>query len=292
MKKLLMLLTFVPIQLFAQFDMDSFSTTNQILIENSVKNCLFITKQSFQIQNKKTKEIFGLGGKEVFGISYTLGFKTNDGCIISDEALYPWKYNQKFSKYESDYTPIKSNSEYSEVSDTPIYRNLTVESNPLILGDSLLYDMTTKCFESNGFEIDSVASEKNGWLVWIYSKNGQNFDESTELNYIISRQTYIVDQETKCIKENIIVPRTNGQILGGIYIVPDYGFGKVLFKLCGILVENDKKWNLLTPFFAYKKTNEKVNADCKTNDNTGEDELTPVIKEKKSKSKKKKNEQH
>lgn len=282
-----MLLTLVPIQLFAQFNMDSFSTTSQILIENSVKKCLFITKQSFQIQNKKTKEVFGLGGKEVFGVSYTIGIKTYDGFIISDEALNPWKYNQKYSKYAPDYTPIKCNSEYSEVSDSSIYRSLTFENNPEVLGDSLFYSVATKSFENNGFEIDTIASEKNGWLVWIYSKNGQNYDESTELNYIISRQTYIVDHETKCIKENIIVPKTNGQILGGIYIVPDYGYGKIMFKLCGVLFEQDKKWNLLTPFFTYKNSNNTIETTGTTNDNTDEDVLTPIVKEKKSKSKKK-----
>lgn len=289
MKQILLAILLVPMNLFAQFNMDSFSTTNQILVENAVKNCTFIVKQSFQIQNKKTKEIFGLGGKDVFGNSYSLGLKLANGCVLSDEAICPWNYNEKFQKYREDYVPLLCKSEFSELNEEANYVEFNYKNNFNTLGDSLFYCFGTTDFGSKGFEIDNTIGEKTGWIVWITLKKGQNIESSTDLNFIIQRQNFSISDECKNISEGILKPKSGGKILGGFYVVPYYSVGSVTFRLCGVLNEKDDKWSLLTPFVDYEqqKSEDANNQESNSDKQDDEDDVLTPIKKDKTKNKKK-----
>lgn len=290
MKKLLLLLLLIPVQLYAQLSMDLFSTGNQVLIENSIQNCFFVAKQSYQIQDIKTKEIFGLGGKETFGVSYTIGIKIIDGCVISDETLNPWNYDEKFLKYKNDYSPILCKSEFSEMAQDAQYKPFDIDSSKAsVIGDSLYYMMKTHSFNSKGLEVDETYGEKVGWLVWISLKDDQNIEESAELNYIISRHKVQIDKEAKEAQGEIVVPMSNNKILCGIFIVPYYSYGNITFKLSGILAERNNEWKLLSPLEIWENQHIGKVKDSRSNRNNTiaeEDETLTPISKKKTKSKK------
>ena len=273
--------------LHAQIDFGTFGSDT--FVEDAVRTGVFISRQSYQIYDKKTGELFGLNGKPEFGIQYTIGVKVPDGFCLVDKAVRPWIYDEKYKKYQTKYDPVFYQAKYSEIGENVRFDSLdysTTQQKELI--NSTIYHFASKTFGGKGFTLDTQNGLKKGWLVWIVSpqKDDINADNSTSF-YIEKKEIEVKGKQFLIATET---PNITDNLIGGIYVVPVYpGVGIVEFQLCGILVQrSENKWELCCPFVGMQETDsaDRGISNGKEPDNSSA-ELTPVKKTEKVKEQKK-----
>lgn len=267
-------------------------SSGQEMVEAVIKNGFFISKQSFQIYDKKTGKLFGLNGKDEFGTQYSLGIKTTNGYILTDKAIRPWKYNSLYAKYEEKYAPNPYFSSYTALGKNAQYADLSI-TGPTALNDSLLYLFNSETFEKKGITIDTSKGEKDGWLIWVAVDKGMDFEQSASVSLSSAKRTVEIEDNMKAI--DIETPKyLSDSIIGGIFVVPQYAeIGTITFRLCGVIVPNNENWQLICPFAGMKigdKTAAKDVPKEKVGGGAGDEDdvygLTPV-KDKKAKKNKK-----
>ncbi len=275
----LILFWFISLNLFAQ---NLRYIPNQPLVEKAIEKGFFLSKQSYQIYDKKSGDIFGLNGKSEFGVQYTIGIKTLGGFLLVDKAMRPWLYDNNFEKYKGKYDPIFYQALYSESKEKVAYDTLeyTLTQQEMLV-DTTLYYFPSRTFGGEGFALDDIAGEKDGWIVWITSSREADFEKEVDLHYTIYKKTLTLKQEREVFQ--IEQPSVEQKILGGIYVVPSYTkIGVLEFKLCGILVPVDDKWFIHCPFV---ESTHKRNPSVEDSEKESEQsvELTPIGKAKEEK---------
>lgn len=271
-------------------------STEQQFIENAVKEGLFLSKQSFQICNKKTGDLYGFRGKDEFGIQYTVGIKVPNGILLTDKAVHPWKGDLNFKKYKDEYTPILYQSMYSEIKDIPNFVTLDSLNELKEIVDTTIYQQTCSAFDGKGFDIGVTKGEKEGWVVWIVCDKDVDFEKSTTLNFIVYRKDIKIEKKSQ--QFDINVPNTDKSLLGGLFVVPEYPqIGVIKFNLYGIIAPFKDKWKIYCPFvgITFEEGMEPISQEENSDAIEGKDgddepsELTPIEKPAKAKGKKKKN---
>lgn len=266
----------------------TFVSNNQQIVREAVEKGFFMSKQSFQICDRESGELFGLNGKKEFGIQYTIGVKVSGGYVLTDMAVRPWVYNSKFDKYKDKYDPVFYEAMYSELGGKPKYEPLDYSlTNQEELTDEALYLFSSGTFNQTGFVVDTDAGEKNGWVVWFIAKKDADFEKSVDINYTIFRQDIKVGEGQEF--SDIEMPTTEQTVMGGVYVVPYYpNAGVIEFRLCGFIAKVDNSWKIICPFvgkeIAAKPADDKVTDEDVVQEDGG-GELTPVgNKDKKEKS--------
>lgn len=245
----LLLFLFIPLNLFAQ---GLRYIPNQPLVEKSVERGLFLSRQSFQIYDRESGDIFGLNGKNEFGIQYSIGIKTLGGFFLTDRAVRPWAYDTNFEKYKKKYDPIFYQAMYAELEGKAVYDTLEYNlTQQEVIIDTTLYRFPSRTFGGDGFILDHTVGEKEGWVVWITVNQDVDLEKMDDFNYTIYKKTLTIkDREGKF---QIDQPNTEQKVLGGIYVVPfNTKIGILEFRLCGILVPSDKGWEIYCPFVGSK----------------------------------------
>lgn len=69
---------------------------------NIVSPALFLFRQSFQVADNKTGDLYGLNNQDEFGAEVSIGIKVKDGFVLTDKAMRPWAYNRKFDEYKEN----------------------------------------------------------------------------------------------------------------------------------------------------------------------------------------------
>jgi len=261
----------------AQFDIESFKTPAQQMVENALKPTIVVVCSSFQIRNNSTGTLFGLNGRQEFGEQISYGIKTKGGIILRDCAIQPWSFNEKFVKYKKDYSPVLCEIQYSEVGESAKYDSLDINPDSMkSLADSSWYYCISKTFSEKGLNIDNCLGKKNGWLLWIANNKEIDLKKSTELTTIVQQKIIEISEDKDSFE--IIPPKTHYDIVGGMYVVPYYSIGSVDFRLVGIMDRIGEKWRLTCPFHDfYKLIINNVNSEMPvSNGNTNSEELTPI----------------
>jgi hypothetical protein len=270
-------------------DLDSYFNNvegSPTYITTAIKSGLFVSRQSFQIYDEATGDIFGRNGKEEFGVQYSLGVKVPNGFVLSDKAVCPWKYDNGFFKYRDKYNPISYKASYTGL-DKVEYDSLSYSLTKMDeLVDSTLYRFDSDTFHGDGFILDSSTGDKSGWVVWITSADNADFETAPNISYSVFKKAVKIERQLQTI--DIEKPSTVQNVIGGIYIVPSfYKIGVIELRLSGILAQNGEKWQLIFPFVdekAQKHETKKVSETEQKPDTTNNDdnsELTPINKSKK-----------
>ena len=288
MKKLFIYITvlFCANTVFAQF---SLKTSNQQFIEKALSNGVFMSKQSFQIRDKKSGELFGLNGKKEFGIQYSLGFKIKGGILLTDKAVNPWNYESKFDKYRDQYEPVLLDAYYADSKETADYTRLSYDiasKQDIVNGE--IYKFSSEAFNGTGLGLDSSLGEKDGWLIWLTADPERDKESSSKISLTIYSKSINVNNEAKSFAVEPF--NTIQEILGGIYVVASYkNVGCVEFNICGVLTKIDNEWKLVCPFVGMEGIEEPKEQvkEPEAPSEEGPSELTP-INEKPSKKKSKK----
>ena len=244
---------------------------NQQLIENAVKDAFFISKNSFQVQDKDGKR-FGIRNNNEFGTEMTLGVKIQNGAVLSNRAIHPWDYDSKFEKYKKDYSPVLSKSVYSELKDTAHYQSFDISKEQKVLIDSVIYQQYSDVFGGKGLSTDSTSGEKEGWLIWVVVKKEADLSQTAKAEFIVLRSKQQIQAQKGGV--SLDKPLTEERIMGGIYVVPHFPeVGVVNLKISGVMVEKESNWILYFPFVNAREIIDS-NSFKEKEDETNE--LTPV----------------
>lgn len=256
------------------------------IIEKTVRSGMFVVKRSFQLQDKKSKDLFGLNGRQEFGIGYSVGVKTPQGFCVTNQAMSPWAYNNSFKKYEGKYLPVISKSDCWELDKDSVSMDIGELANRHItLCDSAIYQYTSDLFHEQSFKIDTLTGKKRGWIVLLTHKN-KELNNVSDIDFLCQEKE-LSAYDTICNDSLGNLP-LDVTILGGIYITPVFrGIGKLEFHLCGILSKMGNQWKLYFPFLKKESRNNLPMAEKTAIDQERKDMLTPVEKESKSKKRKK-----
>lgn len=253
-------------------------SSEQQFIEEAIKDGLFVAKQSFQICDKETGDLFGLNGKKEFGIQYSLGVKVPNGFVLTDQAIRPWLYDSKFGKYRDKYDPIFYQAEFAELKESSVkYDSLAYSiAQQEIVIDTTLYRFPSELFGGAGFRLENTLGKKEGWVVWITANNDTDLAMTLDLNFTIYRKDITIDQKSQSF--NIDKPNVDRTFIGGIYVIPTYTqIGVIEFHLCGILIPYKDNWRIYCPFVgADKQPSTGAIEEEKTDDE--QSELTPVTR--------------
>lgn len=262
-------------------------------VENAISPAFFLSRQSFQVSDKKTGDLYGLNNNDEFGTEITLGVKIKNGYVLTDKAIHPWEYNAKFETYKENYNPVQYISEYSEFTDNAKYDTLDISKSKVneLLSKSL-YLVSSDCLSNKGLTVDCTKGDKEGWVVWACTDKGADLNKTAKLRLTCYSMAIEASEGGNV---DVEIP-DNQNILGGIYVSPfNSGIGTIDFRVCGIMVENDGKWSVHFPFIGKEKLLNPVQNKDKQEEKIEDtkDSLTPVddiypAKDKKSKKKSKK----
>lgn len=264
----------LPVRLPAQISLQGlFSSPNQQLVEDAVRNGVFVISQQYQLKDTVSNEYFGRGGRQEFNTMVSVGIKLKGGYVYSDKAEHPWKYDSDFERYRGRYMPVICKTEFRELEDSVLTENVDfLRTGSETLVPSRFYFKTdTRCFGDKGFVPDGTAGEKNGWCVWVLS-SGDTIEATVadSVEYLIFRKTLeIVSDSTECY---IDAPSTKKNVLTGLYVNPvRTDVGQITFKLVGIMDKKGDSWRINLPFRFEITTNRGFEQ--------GDEGLTPIQNE-------------
>lgn len=250
MKKLLIILIllmpfFAGAQIFKMM-----TTPNQAIIKDAVNGGIFIVAQHYQLEDTVSGQRYGRNGGNNFGCSYSLGIKLNNKLCLNIDAIAPWEQDDNFNRYRGAYRPVCTETTYKELNDST-FSTLSIDYNCIDeIADSALYEITdTATFDGLGFECDSVAGQKEGWLVWLVAdKPITSADSVMSTDMIITRYQLSASAQDRIHEVN--KPSTVKHVWGGIFVVPQQtAIGQLTFRLCGIMQKTDNdNWQITTPF--------------------------------------------
>jgi hypothetical protein len=225
----------------AQFGLRSLNSSNQQLIEEAVKDGLFIVRQSYLLKDSVTS--YGWDNMPNFGTTYSLGVKVADGYYLADQVVHPWKYDSKFDEFcnNKQYKPIISQTEYLSYNSLKDSIFLPFLYQPNCVGKQI-YLVSDSLFENKGFAVDKSDNVKQGWLVWLVSTDSLEKITHESLSLLVYRNELKSETGTY----NIEAPTTNKIVVGGIYIVPKVeSIGKLTFYLSGIAHKEGDDWQIV-----------------------------------------------
>ncbi|MDR2971641.1 MAG: hypothetical protein LBU83_06925 [Bacteroidales bacterium] len=231
---------------------------NQQLIEDAVKEGVFIIQRCYQLQDTtaETPVYYGWNNLPYFGETFSLGIRTTDGYYFNNKAYHPWNYDAKFEEYEqsNQFAPIISASRY-KMADDSIYKTLPFKDIPIteISTHRFYLAQDSVTFNKKGFSVDFSNGVKKGWLVWLVTDKPLEEKNDQTPTFIIYRSELNFEQgkETYEIKD----PATQKAIVGGFYIVPEVNeIGKITFHLSGLMNNENDKWQVVR-INSYANTN-------------------------------------
>jgi len=273
---------------------DSTFLGNNLFVD-AIRPAFFLSRQSFQLSDKKTGDRYGLNNNDEFGTEITLGVKVKGGYVLTDKAVRPWNYNAKFKTYKEGYDPVLYSSEYSEFGGSAKFDTLNIAQPNELLSESL-YLISSDCLFNKGLTVDCTKGKKEGWVVWACVDKDDDLSKTANLRLtcysmaVEASEGGSIDVETP----------DNQRILGGVYVSPvNADIGVLEFRLSGVMIEKDDKWSIHFPFIGKEKLLKPAQGEDKkaTEVDKGKDSLTPIDdiyqpkspKDKKSKKKSKKN---
>ena len=239
----------IPQILHAQFLGFSIKSNNQIFIEQALQQTFVKLKQSYQLQDTIHNEIFGRNEKDYFSIIPFIGVRTQQGLLITLDAVHPWKQDDDFKTYDGQYTPIVFqtrltylSSELESVLANPVVNEANIQR--LTKSPFALYVDT---LNHKGLSCDTVAGSKLGWMVWVIDMKTENRPDSIQL--ISYKKELFIKQATDTI--SVDIPNENQSVLGGIFVNPvQTNVGQITFLLTGVAVNKHGIWTLHFPFLS------------------------------------------
>lgn len=297
MKKLLLILSFVPIISYGQIDINrAFEALKQAktetsIVESSLLPELSIMRQQYRLS--RDGKTYGKNNKPYYGETFSLGVKISNGMIISNNVVEPWKN-------DADYKRLNSSNKYKPELFGSFQRSLgSIDYQEVDLefctdyvhsidSKSSIYIHEEKKGDF-GLSIDDIPGEKIGYMVWVYTNTNLQ-DSSMSVNIKQSPMRLLASEDSAYVSLDVVDAE---KILGGLYVVPKYERGgRILLQIVGIatIVGDENKWKLavLTKGVAERKTNSNP-AEVT---NGGSVEPTPIespkdVSDKKGKKKKK-----
>ncbi|MDR1898267.1 MAG: hypothetical protein LBR10_15930 [Prevotellaceae bacterium] len=223
-------------------------SSNQQMIEDAVKDGLFVIHQYYQLQDTTaaTPSYYGWNNNPHFGDTYSLGVKTTNGYYVGDRVIRPWIYDSKFEEYRNSnqFAPVFLKAEYRQFDSTSCSPLALKDVTPEIISENRVFFIDDAIFDNKGFSADYADGTTKGWLVWAVTDKPLPEADRQPLSLLVYRSELVLENRKELYE--VRTPSTQKTVLGGIYILPEVTeIGKITFRLLGILHYENDRWNVV-----------------------------------------------
>ena len=212
----------------------------------NIHRYLFVVRQDYSLYNSKKKLYYGYNDLDYFGNTYSLGVKCEKFTILSDEAVYPWKYDSKYSDFkDKNLIPQITRTHVLVLDDSVSYDYSELDSVLVVkktIKDEMFYVADPMTNSQDGLKINTSDSCKSGVLVWIVKKSGDMDKGDIKIDLKCMVKTFD-------LLGNIAVtpPADCKEVLGCLYLT-ESGDKEIPYLLSGIAALNNQQWTLYFPF--------------------------------------------
>lgn len=206
------------------------------IVYKAVAPALKVVTQQYKLT--KDGKYYGLNNNPYFGETVSLAVKIAGGTILQDKVVYPWNYDENFKTYSETHTPVYHSTLQSSLNgEEPVgvdYELGKAYVKPV--GDQGLLHSHADMYSDFGLSVDTVAGEKEGYMLWIY-KGEDAYEHTVEvLNITATTDSTVVS----------VAPSHLENLLGGLYVVHvNERPGTISFHLVGVAsTKNNVDWSL------------------------------------------------
>lgn len=255
MNKRLIILTFVlALATMVKAQDFTFVFGGDDLIKKVNGKTFALVEQMYQLKDSKGN-VYGLNGNEEFGRTYSLGFVTEEGLVVTDKAIRPWDYDSIYHQYKNDknYEPVLYETDIMLFGEKDTVRMECTEESFKNIGSGLFM---MPCLHPNGgLALSDTTGKVDGWMVWAMHPT------SNEMSKDLDYHVYVVHTQAVNVKDNDFVvnpPQNMERTIGGFFVVPHITkVGCVSFELCGMANKLGDDWRLQSIVHPKKKSEEK-----------------------------------
>ena len=223
------------------------ASANQQLIEEAVREGLFIVRQAYQLEDTAAEPpaYYGRDGKSYFGQTYSVGARLDGGYVIDARLAAPWLEDAHFEEYRNStqYRPVISKTEYRDITEI-IYHPLAfrAENRDSVPKGSLCQQQDS--LFSAGFSLWEEEGLCRGWVVLAVGEKPLSESDSVKVSLLIYRTEVNLEADKQLYE--IKAPATSLSVMGGIYVCPvAIGIGQLSFRLAGLVQQIEDKWYIM-----------------------------------------------
>ncbi len=238
---------------FATMSQAQIQQSENRLVTESVGGSLLVVEQTYKVKDRNAELYYGLDGRNEFGKSLSIAVRLNGGLCYTSQFVAPWLTDPNYQRYKAGYLPIYAGAQFKYVADSAL-RGFPFDSTGCKKTESDMVYLTAKTpFDAQGLEPDTVAGNKQGWLLWVVSNDTVNrtdslIIEARSCNITVS-DTMLFHKANQPKYQVVISSKPYTNVLGGVFVTPQFSaIGNVKFMLTGIIVKKDNEWKLVTPF--------------------------------------------
>lgn len=245
----------------AQIDLTS---EGQKMVKQAFSNAFVLVRQNYVIADSNHSK-YGLGDEDFFGRKVGIGVRTDYGLAMLTSVAQPWKEDASFNQYKDNYKPEVSRTEFKELKDTA-FKAMDKPADSFILANNASIAYAPEIICQNALTATLPEPGKvTGWLVLLTSEQPIITNHNSALSIDVYKQTITFEQKklNYPIESNSSLSSKN--IIGGIFVVPEYETGKIIFKYVGLIEKSKEGWilvlttkDVLQNISANKSTKEEI----------------------------------
>lgn len=223
------------------------ASANQQLIEEAVREGLFIVRQAYQLEDTTAEPpaYYGRDGKSYFGQTYSVGARLCGGYVIDARLTAPWLEDTHFEEYRhsTQYRPVISKTEYRDIAEITYHPLAFRAENRDSVQKGSVCQQQDSLF-SAGFSLWEEEGLCKGWVVLAVGEKPLSESDSAQLSLLIYRTEVNLEADKQLYE--IKAPATSLSVMGGIYVYPVVnGIGQLSFRLAGLVQQIEDKWYIM-----------------------------------------------
>ncbi len=228
------------------------------------KNCLYAVpmviapalagiQQTFGVRDNEGNE-YTRNGNDYFSLVPSVCYETPLGTLISGNVREPWRTDSEFMPHQGPFTAFlyekpRTVALFGQTSGKN-FEQLNTTNNLKQLGDAKwdlwVYDNGYVAPENRRFELDTIAGDKKGIMVWWVMRDGNSSPDSI-VALCEKHKVSINDTADMMVPAELPQLPTNGIVIGGCFLTGDANVA-MRCKLAGIATLNNGKWYICYPF--------------------------------------------
>ncbi len=246
--KLFIILSFLPMGMFAQLFGLNVLQGNSEIVETTLENSFVVVQQQYLLKDTVTGQKYGYNHRDFYGENNYIGIQTKGGLVFLNNLFYPWSQAQALPSRPNLIPELCNSIVWSRNKESIVVDTLITpiaESNSKLFAEDVYSYESALSSLTDGLCVDSTDGKKEGWLILL--KGSPVSIDSITIQVIKKgfdlEQSHVADVD---------IPNAN-DILGGFFVTPQYvGIGELHLLLSGILTQKEGVYQLIFPFVSSK----------------------------------------
>lgn len=238
-------LAFSPVAAFAN---PLLGDSNYDFIRIAIAPSLRIVHSAYDVATADLSNRFCAEGDSVYGHSFSLAVISDRGILLSHTAGRPWDSDKYFTDLSNDpqYTPLIRGYYFSLLSNPAQFSKAPLDEFSVVLPtynneNSLLYTASTETDLSNkALLCGDFQGKIDGFAVWVVNHPANN-NMTQNADLLIKVAPTPITFSDSAIDATINPVKTQGTIIGGVYLVPvTLTPGVIQFQVAGLIVPSSR----------------------------------------------------